>query len=195
MRCVSIWTGKMIISGTRILKTKDVETEGVQVNQSECEQLPRSDSSRHRMLSDVSPPAPPSREKPDRNGGALFLTKDSSILTHLTMPGDDSENERLAHADYWDDRYAQTQQGQQVHEWFRSFQDLDEFFSRHLFQTRAADTSPHILHLGSGDSASCPCLWPYNSRSIALTHHVHRRSHKTSLLGGTTTSCVSTSRP
>jgi hypothetical protein len=66
----------------------------------------------------------------------------------------DEENERLAHADYWDERYAQAagEGEQQVHEWFRSFDDLSEFFDGNLFQTRSPDTAPRILHLGSGDS-------------------------------------------
>ncbi|KEY68193.1 hypothetical protein S7711_09104 [Stachybotrys chartarum IBT 7711] len=68
------------------------------------------------------------------------------------MPGAEDENERLAHADYWDERYAQTGGDEQVHEWFRSFNDLSEFFARHLLQTRGPETAPRILHLGSGDS-------------------------------------------
>jgi hypothetical protein len=68
------------------------------------------------------------------------------------MAGADDENERLAHADYWDERYAQTGGDGQVHEWFRSFNDLSEFFARHLLQTRGPETAPRILHLGSGDS-------------------------------------------
>lgn len=74
----------------------------------------------------------------------------SHLLTTSTM-GVDDENERLAHADYWDDRYAE-KEGDQLHEWFRSFQDLEEFFTRHLFEAYPAEKTPRILHLGSGDS-------------------------------------------
>lgn len=65
--------------------------------------------------------------------------------------GDDEENKRLAYAEYWDDRYAETEGGQ-LHEWFRSFKDLDEFFSRHFFEAYPHGAAPRILHLGSGDS-------------------------------------------
>ncbi|KAH7035970.1 uncharacterized protein B0I36DRAFT_319463 [Microdochium trichocladiopsis] len=83
------------------------------------------------------------------------------------MAGVDEENERLAHADYWDGRYAETQataSDQQLHEWFRSAQDLEDFFTKHLYTPRpppspspsaaasAAASDPLILHLGSGDS-------------------------------------------
>ncbi|KAI1334031.1 S-adenosyl-L-methionine-dependent methyltransferase [Xylariaceae sp. FL0016] len=68
------------------------------------------------------------------------------------MPVEGDENERLAHADYWDERYAEIHGDQQVHEWFRSYQDLEEFFDRHLFQSYPSSTAPRILHLGSGDS-------------------------------------------
>lgn len=65
--------------------------------------------------------------------------------------GEDQENKRLAYADYWDDRYTETEDGQ-LHEWFRSFNDLDEFFTRHLYDVYPSATVPRILHLGSGDS-------------------------------------------
>ncbi|KAI6083044.1 S-adenosyl-L-methionine-dependent methyltransferase [Hypoxylon rubiginosum] len=64
----------------------------------------------------------------------------------------DEELKRLAHADYWDERYSGVGPDQRVHEWFRSFGDLEGFFDRNLFQKRAPETSPRILHLGSGDS-------------------------------------------
>ena len=65
--------------------------------------------------------------------------------------GADDENERLAYADYWDSRYKE-KEGDQLHEWFRSFKDLEEFFTRHLFKAYPANTTPRLLHLGSGDS-------------------------------------------
>ncbi|KAI4864092.1 S-adenosyl-L-methionine-dependent methyltransferase [Hypoxylon rubiginosum] len=64
----------------------------------------------------------------------------------------DEELRRLTHADYWDERYSKVGPDQQLHEWFRSFGDLEEFFDRNLFQLRAPETAPSILHLGSGDS-------------------------------------------
>lgn len=66
----------------------------------------------------------------------------------------DAEVKRLAYAEYWDERYAEVGQGRQVHEWFRSFGDLESFLSRRLFQVRGPETAPKILHLGSGDSVS-----------------------------------------
>jgi hypothetical protein len=73
----------------------------------------------------------------------------------VIMPGAEEENERLQYADYWDERYSQTtSENEQVHEWFRSFKDLDEFFNRHLLSVYPFSDNPHILHLGSGDSVS-----------------------------------------
>ena len=71
-----------------------------------------------------------------------------------TMPMQAAEIGRLAHADYWDERYTEVGPDKQVHEWFRSFDDLRPFFERHLFQVRGPETTPKILHLGSGDSVS-----------------------------------------
>ena len=64
----------------------------------------------------------------------------------------DAETKRLAFPEYWDERYAEVGSDEQVHEWFRSFGDLEPFLDRHLFQVRGPETSPKILHLGSGDS-------------------------------------------
>ncbi|KIV94979.1 hypothetical protein PV10_02689 [Exophiala mesophila] len=63
-----------------------------------------------------------------------------------------AELKRLAHSEYWDERYAEVGPNEQVHEWFRSFSDLQPFLDQHLFQVRKPETSPRILHLGSGDS-------------------------------------------
>ena len=70
------------------------------------------------------------------------------------MAGGDDENERLQYAEYWDERYSETKGDHQLHEWFRSFGDLDEFFSRYLFKEYPSTADPQILHLGSGDSVS-----------------------------------------
>lgn len=72
----------------------------------------------------------------------------------------DAETKHLAHADYWDERYASVAPENQVHEWFRSFNDLEPFLDRHLFQVRGPEMAPKILHLGSGDSV---CSWFQNS--------------------------------
>lgn len=74
------------------------------------------------------------------------------------------ELKRLAHSEYWDERYANVGPDEQVHEWFRSFDDLVPMFERHLFQVRGPETAPKILHLGSGDSVkfSTSELWSRN---------------------------------
>ncbi|EXJ63135.1 hypothetical protein A1O7_03580 [Cladophialophora yegresii CBS 114405] len=68
------------------------------------------------------------------------------------MSMSEAKLKRLAHAEYWDERYAKVGPEEQVHEWFRSFDDLAPFFDRHLLQVRPPETQPKILHLGSGDS-------------------------------------------
>jgi hypothetical protein len=69
------------------------------------------------------------------------------------MASRDDENGRLAYAEYWDGRYTETVKGEeQVHEWLRSFEDLEEFFNLRLFQAYPPAAEPHIVHLGSGDS-------------------------------------------
>lgn len=62
------------------------------------------------------------------------------------------EAEALATPGYWDNRYLQSDGENPTHEWFRSFEALEPFFTRHLFEPRSADQNPRILHLGSGDS-------------------------------------------
>ena len=68
------------------------------------------------------------------------------------MAMSDADIKRLAHADYWDGRYSETGEGQQYHEWFRSFDDLEAFFEQNL--PKRAPEGVRILHLGSGDSVS-----------------------------------------
>ena len=76
----------------------------------------------------------------------------------------DAEIARLSHADYWDERYSETDPGQQYHEWFRSFDDLMPFFEQNLLKKPASNLK--ILHLGSGDSVSrLTCLRPSALRS------------------------------
>ncbi|KAI1293216.1 S-adenosyl-L-methionine-dependent methyltransferase [Xylaria venustula] len=64
----------------------------------------------------------------------------------------DEKLAELAKSEYWDTRYAETESGEQLHEWFRSYADIEEFFKRSLFHTHSAESNPRILHLGSGDS-------------------------------------------
>lgn len=91
---------------------------------------------------------------------------------HITR-GADSENMRLACAEYWDDRYAETDnENEQLHEWFRSFKDLDEFFGRHLYEAFTPCAAPYILHLGSGDSVRTHALSIHNFRNTFLTCRV-----------------------
>ncbi|KAI0888519.1 S-adenosyl-L-methionine-dependent methyltransferase [Annulohypoxylon maeteangense] len=68
------------------------------------------------------------------------------------MGSSDEENARLAHPEFWDQRYGQANGDRPTHEWFRTFGDLDSFFNIRLFKNRNPDSKPKILHLGSGDS-------------------------------------------
>ena len=76
-----------------------------------------------------------------------------------------SDLEKLSHAEFWDGRYAAEKgdakaQGTNEEEdgtegelgnfeWFRTFQDLKQFFGKRL---PAPETEPEILHLGCGNS-------------------------------------------
>ncbi|KAI0102997.1 S-adenosyl-L-methionine-dependent methyltransferase [Nemania sp. FL0031] len=64
----------------------------------------------------------------------------------------DEELAKLSEPGYWDDRYGETAPGEQLHEWFRSFADLEEYLKTSLFQAYSTQSNPRILHLGSGDS-------------------------------------------
>ncbi|KAL7622617.1 hypothetical protein AAE478_008130 [Parahypoxylon ruwenzoriense] len=75
------------------------------------------------------------------------------------MGSSDEDNERLAHPEFWDQRYAQAEGDQPTHEWFRNFGDLESFFDRRLFAVRKPDANPKLLHLGSGDSNVPAGLW------------------------------------
>jgi hypothetical protein len=66
----------------------------------------------------------------------------------------DQEVERLAHPEFWDERYSTAETDAPTHEWFRTFDDLLPFFEANLFAPRGPSTNPKILHLGSGDSVS-----------------------------------------
>jgi hypothetical protein len=64
---------------------------------------------------------------------------------------------QLAHPEYWNERYASgnevEQEGVQEvlgsFEWFRNFEKLRPFFTKHL---PATSSGCHILHLGCGNS-------------------------------------------
>ncbi|KAL7926377.1 S-adenosyl-L-methionine-dependent methyltransferase [Trichoderma austrokoningii] len=61
----------------------------------------------------------------------------------------------LAHTDHWDSHYSNSDGEAPVHEWYRSFSELEPFFRENLFglQGFKAEDNPLILHIGSGDSA------------------------------------------
>jgi EEF1A lysine methyltransferase 4 len=62
----------------------------------------------------------------------------------------------LSSPDYWDKHYSKSDGTNPTHEWFRSFDDLGPFFEKNLLGTRPPESTPRILHLGCGDSASPP---------------------------------------
>lgn len=64
----------------------------------------------------------------------------------------DEELAELSEPGYWDTRYDETPPGKQLHEWFRSFADIEEFLKISLLHAYPAESNPRILHLGSGDS-------------------------------------------
>ncbi|TDZ29565.1 EEF1A lysine methyltransferase 4 [Colletotrichum spinosum] len=65
---------------------------------------------------------------------------------------DVSEAEALATPEFWNERYTKSDGSNPTHEWFRTFAALEPYFERHLFSQRAPESSPRIMHLGSGDS-------------------------------------------
>ncbi|KAG7113519.1 EEF1A lysine methyltransferase 4 like protein [Verticillium longisporum] len=62
------------------------------------------------------------------------------------------ELEKLAHPEFWDERYSTAEADTPTHEWFRTFDELLPFLEPNLFGSRGPLTNPKILHLGSGDS-------------------------------------------
>ncbi|KAF6789687.1 methyltransferase type 11 [Colletotrichum sojae] len=63
-----------------------------------------------------------------------------------------SEAEALATPEFWNERYIKSDGSNPTHEWFRTFAALEPYFQKHLFSQRGPETSPRIMHLGSGDS-------------------------------------------
>ncbi|RYP20751.1 hypothetical protein DL767_009398 [Monosporascus sp. MG133] len=62
------------------------------------------------------------------------------------------ELRQLSRPEYWDEKYTDAAEDAQLHEWFRTFDELKPFLDKNLFQIRRPETNPRILHLGSGDS-------------------------------------------
>ncbi|KAF5962280.1 endothelin-converting enzyme 2 [Fusarium bulbicola] len=65
-----------------------------------------------------------------------------------------AEDQQLAFSEYWDGRYATSNNNDSAHEWYRSFSQVLQFLQKNLFEQagRTAHDNPTILHLGSGDS-------------------------------------------
>lgn len=73
----------------------------------------------------------------------------------------------LSSADYWDQYYGANTSidvgdagGAPTHEWFRSFDDIQEFLGRNLINAigRTPSDNPWVVHIGSGDSVSAYSL-------------------------------------
>ncbi|PNS14796.1 Queuine tRNA-ribosyltransferase-like protein [Sphaceloma murrayae] len=64
----------------------------------------------------------------------------------------EEEQEALATPEYWNGRYSQADGEKPTHEWFKTYDALKPFLTRHLFEPRRPEDNPSILHLGSGDS-------------------------------------------
>ncbi|CCT72642.1 uncharacterized protein FFB20_01333 [Fusarium fujikuroi] len=65
-----------------------------------------------------------------------------------------AEDQQLGLSEYWDSRYATSNNNDPTHEWFRSFSQVLPFLQKNLLEQpgRTAQDEPRILHLGSGDS-------------------------------------------
>ena len=63
-------------------------------------------------------------------------------------------DEVLNKPEYWDQHYSNTEGDLPTHEWYRTSEDLANFFQENLFDAEGitAQDDPLILHLGSGDS-------------------------------------------
>jgi hypothetical protein len=109
-----------------------------------------------------------------------------------------AENDQaLSHAEYWDERYSKSDGTAPTHEWFRSFDDLEQFFQKNFFQIDGLKSSdnPLILHLGSGDSVCLP-IAQYLACFVAPLTSRRSRSFRSNLhLGATNGSSASTSPP
>ncbi|RSL99066.1 hypothetical protein BHE90_005198 [Fusarium euwallaceae] len=95
----------------------------------------------------------------DFGGGSLALARLSFsfsflLTTPLSIPMTVENDQALSHSEYWDERYSKSDGAAPTHEWFRSSDDLEQFFQKNLFEADGLKPSdnPLILHLGSGDS-------------------------------------------
>lgn len=68
------------------------------------------------------------------------------LYYHCDMMSD-QELEKLAHPEFWDERYATAtaEADTPTHEWFRTFDELLPFLEPNLFGSRAPLTNPKIL--------------------------------------------------
>jgi bisphosphoglycerate-dependent phosphoglycerate mutase len=67
--------------------------------------------------------------------------------------------QRLTAVQFWDERYAKVDDDKPTHEWFRTFDELEPFFQKHLFKDIQGERKDaRILHLGSGDSVGSPSI-------------------------------------
>ncbi|EMT67311.1 Endothelin-converting enzyme 2 [Fusarium odoratissimum] len=69
-----------------------------------------------------------------------------------------AEDQQLGLSEYWDSRYATSNNNEPTHEWFRSFSQVLPFLQKNLLEQpgRTAQDNPRILHLGSGDTQVVP---------------------------------------
>jgi len=78
----------------------------------------------------------------------------------------------LAKAEYWDEYYTKSRDGQEpIHEWLQSFAQLEEFLRPALFNIPglSGQDNPLILHLGSGDSVHKDILFRAPSSPARLS--------------------------
>jgi len=75
-----------------------------------------------------------------------------------------SEAQELSLPAFWDNRYnsADLAENQPTHEWFRGFDSLNPWLSKHLFIERPANSAPMIMHLGCGDSVNTDFQFLYS---------------------------------
>jgi hypothetical protein len=62
----------------------------------------------------------------------------------------DQESKQMRTAEYWDGRYKETAPDEQLHEWYRSFDQLEDFFKEAVFSIlqKAKRCSPEDPSLG-----------------------------------------------
>ncbi|KAF1819275.1 uncharacterized protein K489DRAFT_326276 [Dissoconium aciculare CBS 342.82] len=77
------------------------------------------------------------------------------------------DQKELAFAVYWDGRYTVSDGEQPTHEWFKNYSALQPFLTKVIFQDRAPEKNPRILHLGSGDSTV-----PYDLHKVGYKNQV-----------------------